>query len=88
MLAGMVTVGQNRPRIVVYKEIYWLKGQNTPKPLSVAGFNEPPFMAARWATVSNEAYGRPCPCMTSACGGFDLDLDASPRPVMHGHGRP
>jgi hypothetical protein len=50
------------PGTFSFKEIYWLKGQMTPNPLSVRGFHNPPFMAARWATVSNDAYGR-SPCM-------------------------
>lgn len=45
-----------------YREIYWLKGIKTPAPLSVRGFNMKPFMCFRWATVSNDAYGR-SPCM-------------------------
>lgn len=50
------------PSEFTYREVYWLKGQNTPKPLSVRGFRGDPFMVARWATVSNDAYGR-SPCM-------------------------
>ncbi len=50
------------PGEFTYREVYWLKGQNTPKPLSVRGFRGDPFAVARWATVSNEAYGR-SPCM-------------------------
>lgn len=45
-----------------YREVYWLKGQKTNKPLSVRGFMRKPFFAARWSTVSNDAYGR-SPCM-------------------------
>jgi hypothetical protein len=45
-----------------YREVYWLRGQQTPAPLSVRGFTDKPFMVARWATVSNDAYGR-SPCM-------------------------
>ena len=50
------------PGSFVFREVYWLRGQKTPKPLSVRGFNSAPFMAARWSTVSNDAYGR-SPCM-------------------------
>ena len=50
------------PKEFTFREIYWLKGQNTPNPLSVRGFRGDPFMVARWATVSNDAYGR-SPCM-------------------------
>lgn len=50
------------PRHFVYREVYWLKGRKGEKPLSKRGFNEQPFFAARWSTVSNDAYGR-SPCM-------------------------
>jgi hypothetical protein len=50
------------PEVYPYREIYWLKGQGTPAPLSVRGFYESPFFVMRWATVSNDAYGR-SPCM-------------------------
>lgn len=45
-----------------YRELYWLKGIKTDNPLSKKGFHEQPFMTARWATTSNDAYGR-SPCM-------------------------
>lgn len=50
------------PGIFSYREIYWIKGAKTEGPLSVRGFHGAPFMVARWATVSNDAYGR-SPCM-------------------------
>lgn len=50
------------PKLFAYREVYWLRGKKTDKPLSRRGFRTKPFMAARWATVSNEAYGR-SPCM-------------------------
>ncbi len=50
------------PGTFVYREIYWLKGTKTSGPLSKRGFRTKPFMAARWATTSNDAYGR-SPCM-------------------------
>lgn len=57
-------MGRNRKRVTVvpgryvYREVYWLRGQKTPKPLSVKGFLDQPFMAGRWSVVSNDAYGR------------------------------
>lgn len=45
-----------------YREVYWLKGQQTERPLSVRGFFSRPFFAGRWSTVSNDPYGR-SPCM-------------------------
>lgn len=50
------------PGNFAYRELYWLKGQKTPQPLSKRGFHSAPFMAARWSTTSNDAYGR-SPCM-------------------------
>ena len=41
-----------------WREVYWLKGVKTDRELSRRGFNERPFMAARWSTVSNDPYGR------------------------------
>ena len=41
-----------------YREIYWIKGTKTPRELSKRGFHERPFAVARWATVSNDPYGR------------------------------
>ena len=50
------------PSSFVFREVYWLKGIKTGAPLSIRGFHGRPFMAARWSTVSNDAYGR-SPCM-------------------------
>lgn len=47
-----------------YREVYWLKGQMTGGPLSLAGFRSKPFAAMRWSHVSNDAYGR-SPCMNA-----------------------
>ena len=41
-----------------WREVYWVFGAGSEKPLSVHGFNEQPFTASRWATQSNDAYGR------------------------------
>ena len=49
-----------------FREVYWLKGMKTSGPLSRRGYNEKPFAAFRWATVSNDAYGR-SPCMDAIC---------------------
>lgn len=46
------------PRGFTYRELYWLRGQNNGGELSRRGFHDAPFMVARWATVSNDAYGR------------------------------
>lgn len=41
-----------------YREVYWLWGNATDRPLSVRGFDDTPFIAPRAFTVSNDAYGR------------------------------
>jgi hypothetical protein len=41
-----------------YREYFWTWGRYSAKPLSVRGFRNKPFIAPRWATTSNDAYGR------------------------------
>jgi len=41
-----------------WREVYWVYGAGTKQPLSMRGFMECPFTASRWATQSNDAYGR------------------------------
>jgi hypothetical protein len=41
-----------------YREVYWLWGKDTPAPLRITGYRRKPFIAPRWATTSNDAYGR------------------------------
>ena len=41
-----------------WREVYWMYGTGTPYPLSIRGFMDAPFMASRWSTQSNDAYGR------------------------------
>lgn len=41
-----------------YREVYWAYGLGGKQPLSFAGFRECPFTVGRWATQSNDAYGR------------------------------
>ena len=41
-----------------WREIYWLYGKGEEQPLSVAGFDDVPFIVARWDKQSNDAYGR------------------------------
>lgn len=58
--------GKHEVRVVsgkfTYREVYWLRGKRGQKALSIKGFNERPFMVARWWIVSNDPYGR-SPCM-------------------------
>lgn len=46
------------PGNYTWRETYWLFGANAEKPLSLRGFMDQPFTAARWSTQSNDAYGR------------------------------
>lgn len=46
------------PGMFPYREMYWMRGDQTNAELSRKGFHERPFMTARWSTVSNDAYGR------------------------------
>lgn len=46
------------PGNFAWREIYWVYGSGSKQPLSKKGFVECPFTAARWATQSNDAYGR------------------------------
>jgi hypothetical protein len=41
-----------------FREVYWVWGQSTERPLSVRGFYEEPFICPRWAVTSNDPYGR------------------------------
>lgn len=41
-----------------WREVYWVYGAGTEYPLSIRGFMDQPFSASRWATQSNDAYGR------------------------------
>lgn len=46
------------PGNFTWREVYWLWDSNNERPLSVRGFVDQAFTAARWATQSNDAYGR------------------------------
>lgn len=46
------------PGNFTWREVYWVYGAGSKFPLSMRGFVEQPFSAARWATQSNDAYGR------------------------------
>lgn len=62
------------PGKYVYREVYWLKGIKSTAPLSKRGFLSKPFMAARWSTVSNDAYGR-SPCMDALGDNKQIQLE-------------
>lgn len=46
------------PGAFTWREVYWCYGSSNDQPLSQRGFVDQPFTAARWATQSNDAYGR------------------------------
>lgn len=46
------------PGNFTYREYYWVWGKYSDKPLSRRGFRIKPFIVPRWATTSNDAYGR------------------------------
>jgi hypothetical protein len=46
------------PGNFTWREVYWVYGASSKYPLSKRGFVDCPFSAARWATQSNDAYGR------------------------------
>lgn len=46
------------PGNFTWRETYWVYGSASGKPLSLRGFVDQPFTAARWSTQSNDAYGR------------------------------
>ena len=54
--AGMDPYGV--PKQFRYREVYWVWGQNSSKPLRMKGFNDKPFSALRWDVFGNDAYGR------------------------------
>jgi hypothetical protein len=62
------------PAMFAYRELYWLKGIKTEGPLSRRGFHIKPFMVARWATVSNDPYGR-SPCMDALGDNKQIQLE-------------
>lgn len=41
-----------------WREYYWVWGYASGQPLSERGFKDAPFVCPRWATTSNDAYGR------------------------------
>lgn len=54
---GTSTVGKVKGEYT-WREVFWIYGSGTALPLSYRGFKDQPFTAARWATQSNDAYGR------------------------------
>lgn len=63
------------PPSFTYREVYWLRGNKSDRPLSIRGFKNKPFVSARWATVSNEPYGR-SPCMDALGDTKQIQLEA------------
>jgi len=55
-------IGENNagkiPGNYTWREVYWVYGAGGTEPLSMRGFVDQPFTAARWATQANDPYGR------------------------------
>lgn len=64
------------PESFAFWEFYWLKGNKCDRPLSRRGFKTAPFMVARWATQSNDAYARSL-CMD--CLGDNMQVQQETR---------
>lgn len=41
-----------------WREVYWVYGQGSDRPLAKKGYVDQPFTGSRWTTQSNDAYGR------------------------------
>lgn len=46
------------PGNFTWREVYWVYGSKSGRPLRIKGFVDQPFTSARWSTQSNDAYGR------------------------------
>lgn len=55
---GETMLGYLVPKKFKFREVYWEVNATGGAILRAAGYNEQPFVAARWDTVSNDAYGR------------------------------
>lgn len=55
---GEKALGWLVPKAFKYREAYWEVSGNLTSLCAVAGYNDKPFVAARWDTTSNDAYGR------------------------------
>ena len=46
------------PGSFAFREVFWLRGIETDRPLSKRGFHKKPFAVFRWSKTSNDPYGR------------------------------
>lgn len=53
------------PGDYTWRECYWKYGAATPRPLSLRGFKELPFISPRWQVNGNDPYGSDCPGMVA-----------------------
>lgn len=60
--AGSKKMAYLVPKEFKYREAYWETTGNITNLCAVAGYRDKPFIAARWDTTGNDAYGR-CPGM-------------------------
>lgn len=62
------------PSVFTWREVYWLKGNKSARPLVLRGFYEKPFFPMLWSRVSNDAYGRG-PCMDALGDNKQVQLE-------------
>jgi hypothetical protein len=63
------------PKVMPYREIYWIRQAGTDGVISVTGDHEKPFVCGRWSKVSNDAYAPSCPGMTALGDTQQLQLE-------------
>lgn len=58
----------------IYREVFWIWGVTSEKPLSMRGFHDFPFIAPRWWVTGNDPYGR-SPAMTALGDVMQLQVE-------------
>ena len=69
-------MGYPVPKFFRYREMFWEQGSNQSLFLRATGFNEKPFVGARWDVTSNDPYGR-SPGMDALPAQRQLQVQAS-----------
>ncbi len=63
------------PKVMPYREIYWIRAAGADGVISITGDHEKPFVCGRWSKVSNDAYAPSCPGMTALGDTQQLQLE-------------
>lgn len=63
------------PPMFTYREVYWLRGNKSERPLSIKGFRKKPFVTARGSLLGNEPYGRSL-CMNALGDSKQIQLES------------